>query len=215
MKGKQGAPPRRYRSPVREVAAEKTRSRLVAAATRLLRSPTGAQRCSLDAVAKAAGVTRLTVYNTFGSRSALFEAVFDERAKRGGLERIADAMRLPDPVASIEAVIAVFVDFWIADRAVLGNLYALGSTDPELASSLVTRNERRRHLFGVLSGRLSGAGCVNSDLSPELADVLFALTSYGFYADLAGRGCDAESIQPLIVAMARDAITRFRLSTSK
>src|ERR1700733_4441932 len=100
MERKQGGP-RGYRSPARDAAAEKTRGGLVAAATRLLRSPTGAQRCSLDAVAKAAGVTRLTVYNIFGSRSALFEAVFDERAKRGGLEQIPDAMRLPDPSASI------------------------------------------------------------------------------------------------------------------
>jgi AcrR family transcriptional regulator len=214
MEGKHDAP-RRYHSPVREVAADKTRSRLVAAATRLLRSPAGANRCTLDAVAKAAGVTRLTVYNTFGSRSGLFEAVFDERAKRGGLERIADAMRLPDPLASIDAVVAVFVDFWTADGAVLGNLYALGSTDPELRSSLEARNERRRHLFGVLTGRLSAGGSIAPDLSRELADVLFALTGYGFYADLAGCGRNAESIQPLILAMARDTVIRFSLSTAQ
>ncbi|HEV8021937.1 MAG TPA: TetR/AcrR family transcriptional regulator, partial [Candidatus Lustribacter sp.] len=183
-------------------------------ATRLLRSPTGAQRCSLDAVAKTAGVTRLTVYNIFGSRSALFEAVFDERAKRGGLERIADAMGLSDPVASIDAVVALFVDFWAADRAVLGNLYALGTTDPELTNSLAARNERRRHLFSVLTQRLSAGGRIDSDSSPGLADVLFALTSYGFYADLAGRSRDADSVQPLIIAMAHDAVARFRLPTS-
>ena len=135
--------------------------------------------------------------------------MFDERAKRGGLERIADAMRLPDPVGSIDAVIAVFVDFWTADRAVLGNLYALGTTDPELASSLAARNERRHGLFSVLARRLSASGRIGGDLSPELADVLFALTSYAFYADLVARGRDADSVQPLIVAMAHDAIVRF------
>ena len=49
-------------------------------------------------------------------------------------------MSLPDPVASIDAVTEVFVNFWTADRAVLGNLYALGTTDPELASSLAVKS---------------------------------------------------------------------------
>jgi hypothetical protein len=137
--------------------------------------------------------------------------VFDERAKRGGLEQIPDAMRLPDPSASIDAVIALFIDFWTADRAVLGSLYALGTTDAELRSALTARNERRRHLFGVLTLRISAAGRIDADSAAELADVLFALTSYGFYADLAGRGRDAGSVQTLIVAMAHDAIARFGL----
>ena len=202
---------RRYQSPTREAAAEKTRARLVAAATRLLRSPTGAQRCSLDAVAKVARVTRLTVYNSFGSRSALFEAVFDERAASGGLGQIAGAMSLPDPSAAITAIISIFVDFWTAERVVLRNLYSLGSTDPDLACALAARNERRRHLFSVLTERLSGAGRINPASSEDLADALFALTSYGFYADLAQRGRNADAIKTLIGTIAQDAIARYAL----
>jgi AcrR family transcriptional regulator len=58
-----------------------------------------------------AGVTRLTFYNQFGSRSALLEAVFDERAARGGLHRIAGAMAASDPHAGLLQVIAIFLRF--------------------------------------------------------------------------------------------------------
>jgi AcrR family transcriptional regulator len=52
---------------------------------------------SLDAIAKAADVTRLTVYNQFGSRRGLLEAVFDDIARRGRLHRLNDAMAESDP----------------------------------------------------------------------------------------------------------------------
>ena len=84
----QTMPPRRYVSPVRSAAAAAKRERIVAAAARLLREKVNIAAFTLDAVAKAAGVARLTVYNQFGSRRGLLEAVFDERARQGGLESI-------------------------------------------------------------------------------------------------------------------------------
>jgi AcrR family transcriptional regulator len=46
---------------------------------------------ALESVAKAAGVTRLTVYNQFGSRRGPLEAVFDHFAERGRLQCIGEA----------------------------------------------------------------------------------------------------------------------------
>ncbi|MBV8841133.1 MAG: helix-turn-helix transcriptional regulator, partial [Alphaproteobacteria bacterium] len=76
--------PRRYNSPGRDAAAAQTRERIVAAAAGILATAEGMPDFSLEAVAKAAGVTRLTVYNQFGSRRAVLEAVFDQVALRGG-----------------------------------------------------------------------------------------------------------------------------------
>src|SRR5262249_61318078 len=81
--------PRAYNSPSRIVAATKTRQRIVAAAAAILGPAEGISGFSLQAVAAKAGVTRLTVYNQFGSRRALLEAVFDGMAVRAGLGRIA------------------------------------------------------------------------------------------------------------------------------
>ena len=56
---------RPYVSPIRDAVAAKKRARVIAAAGRLLAESGDAGPFSLEAVAKAAGVTRLTVYNQF------------------------------------------------------------------------------------------------------------------------------------------------------
>ena len=75
---------RRYVSSVRTAAAAEKRDRVIEAAARSLREDASIASFSLDAVAKAAGVTRLTVYHQFGSRRGLLEAVFDDIAQRPG-----------------------------------------------------------------------------------------------------------------------------------
>src|ERR1700736_3302714 len=107
--------PRRYRSPAREASSGQTRERIVAAAALLLRSPEGIGGFSLEAVGKAARVTRLTVYNQFGSRRGLLEAVFDDRAERGGLHRLAGAMASADPAVGLLELIDIFCEFWSFD----------------------------------------------------------------------------------------------------
>src|SRR5665213_1862409 len=98
-------PPRTYVSPARTAAAEEKRSRVLSAATALLREEASIAGVSMDAVAKAAGVTRLTVYNQFQSRRGLLEAVFERIASEGGLGRIPDAMVRTDPAAALERLV--------------------------------------------------------------------------------------------------------------
>jgi AcrR family transcriptional regulator len=62
-------------------------------------------------VATAAKVTRLTVYNQFGSRRGLLEAVFDDIARQGRLDRISDAMVKPDPKKRLDQLMEIFCDF--------------------------------------------------------------------------------------------------------
>src|SRR5947209_17984365 len=94
-------PKRRYVSSVRSAAAATSRARVVAAAAALLRQDGGIAGFSLEAVARAAGVTRLTVYNQFGSRRGLLEAVFDEIAARGGLTRLPGVLQMADARAAL------------------------------------------------------------------------------------------------------------------
>src|SRR3979409_2745818 len=93
-------PTRPYMSSVRTAAAAEKRARVIKAAARSLREDASIANFSLDAVAKAAGVTRLTVYHQFGSRRGLLEAVFDDIARQGGLAQIPDAMAMSDPISA-------------------------------------------------------------------------------------------------------------------
>lgn len=143
-------PPRSYVSPARSAAAAETRERVIEAAARTLREGESMARFSLDTVAKAAGVTRLTVYNQFGSRRGLLEAVFDEIARHGGLHQLADAMAMADPRAALDRMVEIFCAFWSRDSAV-ARLHDAMATDPEFAEAVRERNERRpprRHRIG-------------------------------------------------------------------
>src|ERR1700736_4467659 len=104
-----------YVSSVRTAAAAAKRERVIAAAARSVREDESIAGFSLDAVAKAAGVTRLTVYHQFGSRRGMLEAVFDDIARQGGLAQIPDAMEMSDPRAALDRLVEIFCIFWNRD----------------------------------------------------------------------------------------------------
>ena len=200
--------PRAYNSPRRIVAATKTRQRIVAAAAAILGTAEGISGFSLQAVADKAGVTRLTVYNQFGSRRALLEAVFDEMAVRGGLHRIPAVMAGSDPQAGLLQVIGIFCDFWSFGCDALGPLHAAGASDPEFGASVRERNERRRRLLSVLVRRLAKDRKLRPKAPGDLIDVLFALTSFPFFSQLTAAGRTTQAACDLIQGLATDAVGR-------
>jgi AcrR family transcriptional regulator len=200
--------PRPYRSPRRDAAAIETRERIVAAAAAILGAAGASGAFSLEAVAKKAGVTRLTVYNQFGSRRALLEAVFDQKAATGGLHRIADVMRGSDPRAGLLEIIAIFCHFWSGDPGAIGRLIAAGAVDPEFETSVRERNERRRQLLAILVDRIAAGVTCSDKARGDLVDVLFALTSFPFFSQLIAGGRSHDAACRLIQDLASDAILR-------
>jgi AcrR family transcriptional regulator len=199
--------PRPYKSVRRAVNAEQTRIRLLEAAGAMLASR---DAISLDAVAKRAGVTRLTVYNQFGSRRALLEAVFDHMAERGGLHRIPEAMTDPNPHSALQQLVAIFCGFWEFHSGALWRLHAASATDPEFEESLRARNERRRRLVSALVDRMFEGDRQRPQVLAELVDVLFALTSIAFYRELTAHGRKANSACRIIQTLAADIVQRAR-----
>ena len=168
-----------YVSMLRTAAANEKRDRVVAAATQSLREDGGLGSFSLDSVAKAAGVTRLTVYNQFGSRRGLLEAVFDDIAARGRLATIPEALSLPDPLQGLDAIIDRFCEFWSSDEAI-ARLHDAMATDAEFAIALTLRNERRRKLLQALMKRLVPADLPARERRDAI-DFLYAMTSFAMF----------------------------------
>jgi AcrR family transcriptional regulator len=154
-------------------------------------------------VAKAAGVTRLTVYHQFGSRRGLLEAVFDEIAEQGGLAQIPEAMAMSDPRAALDRLVEIFCAFWSSDQAV-GRLHEAMATDPEFAQALIERNERRRKTVAGLLGRLVGK-TASSRARQDGIDMIFALTSFPMFAMLS-RDRAADDLCKLIRSACRGAL---------
>ena len=199
-------PTRHYTSSLRAAAADEKRERVLAAALKLLREGQSISGVSVEAVARAAGVTRLTVYNQFRSRRGLLEEVFDGVAGRGGLRRIPDAMAMRDPAAAIEKMVQIFCEFWNHDPAI-GRLSEAAGSDPEFAEAVNERNERRRKGLSVLVGRLVQSGKMEKRRAPEVVDLIFALTSYPMFALLRARRRPASAICELIQQTCRAALS--------
>src|ERR1700734_3413617 len=107
-----------YRSEVREAAADQTRARILDAARTLLTGGKDLPAFSLDAVAREAGVTRLTIYNRFESKRGLLEAVFDDAARQGGLLELPSVFAEPDLTKALLSLVSVFCQFWASQGKV-------------------------------------------------------------------------------------------------
>jgi AcrR family transcriptional regulator len=103
--------PRAYRLGKRQPEIDRTRAAILSAARRVV-TELGA-RASVGKVAERAGVSRLTVYNQFGSRARLMEALADHP---GLGPRSEVAIRSgSDPAEELELRIAMACAAWAAD----------------------------------------------------------------------------------------------------
>ncbi|EJC84278.1 transcriptional regulator [Rhizobium leguminosarum bv. trifolii WSM2297] len=196
---------RSYVSVARAEAAAEKKERVIQAATRFLREADSITAFSLDSIAKAAGVTRLTVYNQFGSRRGLLEAVFDDIAQRGQLLRLNGVMAEANPSKGLDLLISIFCDFWSGDPAVT-RLHDAMVIDQEFAEALLQRNERRRRMIGDLVARIAGEQATVA-AKRDAVDLIFALTSCGMFRMLSGAR-PIEAVCAIITHAAWAAITR-------
>jgi len=202
--------PRPYRAGERQAASQPTRARIVEAAVKLLGEPDQVGEFTVDAVAKRAGISRMTVYYQFGSRAALLEAVLDDLADRGGMPEIATAMRQQNTEEALKTLVKVFCHFWASQRLAVRRLRALAVLDPELTG--VFRDLRRRQMLDALVERATSAAPIDSRRAEDAVDVLHTLTSFATYDSMAHDAADDEArvaalLQDLTVRILRDAVT--------
>ena len=199
--------PRPYRMERRRELADETRSRIVNAARELLAASGGFADLSVDAVARQAGVARMTVYYQFGSKEGLLEGLCDSLAIAGGMDQLADAFRLPDPLDGLDRFITVLIGFWSSDRAVLRGLGGLAMLDPGFAAVLEGRSGRRREGLKVLLARIAKKyGRPTPEDFDDTVDVLYTLTSFTVFDTLAGEKRSVDEVAVLVRRLARSAV---------
>jgi len=158
--------------------------RIVDAARELVAAQ-GLQSLSLDAVAAAAGVTRKTVYNQFGTKPALLAALLDATAERAGVDRLHEASVHDDPAAAARALIEASCAFWSADRVVFRHLTGLAAIDPETGAAVAEREAGRARQWAAVVARLTAAGRLRPGVSTVDATRLLAqVTAFPTYDGL-------------------------------
>jgi AcrR family transcriptional regulator len=199
--------PRRYTLGRRKEATEQTRASILAAARELLTAGGSFTGFTIDAVARQAGVARMTVYYQFGSKVGLLEALSDDLAARGQMERLAEAFRQPDVDYALGEFITTFARFWGADRFVTRRLRALAALDTDFEQVVRARDERRREGLRVLVQRLvRERGQPPAAAFDETVELLFTLTSFETFDTLAGDTRTPENVSGPIRTLAFAAL---------
>jgi AcrR family transcriptional regulator len=151
--------------------------RVLEAAERLIREGEF-HSATMDEVAVAAGVSRATVFNRFGSKLGVLEALADRCAEGPEMQAIQEALALEDPVEALEAVIEASCAIWEAQGFVHEQLNAIVVLEPDAAVLIDQQREEQRDDLQGLTRRLARAGRLRPGLGETRAvATLHMLTS--------------------------------------
>jgi AcrR family transcriptional regulator len=198
----------------RQEQSDKKRAVVLKAARSQLESG-GYRSLTMDSLARESDVTRQTVHNLFKTKAGVLEALFDELALDGGMERMAEVMRSGmmggDPEVMLDGFVAVFTGFWRKDRMLIRRIHGIAAIDPELGAAVEARNQRRKkaaaRIVERIVIRLDAPG-----MSTELQDrqrraaALYAMTSFEFFDALAEGYSDEQQAAAALPILVRDML---------
>jgi AcrR family transcriptional regulator len=133
---------------------------------------------TVEALAEEAGISRATVFNRFGSKLGVLEALVERCFTGPEMRAIKQALELEDPVAALEATIEASCAIWEARGFIVEHLYAIVVLEPG-AAVLINEVEadQRSDLHG-LTRRLARADRLRPGLGEARATAtLHLLTS--------------------------------------
>ena len=178
-----------------ELSDHKRTAILAAARTQL--AANGYLQLTMDTLARESGVTRQTIHNLFGTKAGVLEALFDQLALDGGMERMRNVMQQTNTESMLAGFVEVFTDFWSRDRLLIRRIHGIAAIDPEFGAAVEARNQRRKMAAARVVDQLSrrDGGRDPEDRTQRIA-TLYALTSFEFFdalAEACGNAKDAAS----------------------
>lgn len=187
----------RKAAPSKARQSERTRARLIEAATRLF-AEKGARDTSVQAIAEAAGISRGSIFWHFGSKEGLLFAVVDASFGEWQAEVLAPLLGPGRGPASLRQVVEAHLHF-VRSHPEIGRLFfvllfeALGP-HPELAESYARLYERFRGFGRTWIRQAAETGLIRSDVDPQAATtaVLGALGGVHFQWHLDPRHVDLD-----------------------
>ena len=151
--------------------------RVLDAAARLIKED-AFHTTTMEELAAAAGVSRATVFNRFGSKLGVLQALFAHSMEGPEMQAIVDALAIEDPVQALEAVIAAACAIWDAYGLVHIQLQAVATLEPDAAALVNQQREQQRAEIDELIRRLAKARRLRPGLShARAAATLHMLTS--------------------------------------
>jgi len=176
---------RTYQQRQRAESALATRQRIIdAARTCLVAAPLLA--VSLERVAEEARVARRTIYQIFGSRLGVFDALEQDLLQRGRFVDIQDAFNTnADARQILDQMLPASVRLMEREEAILRALHLQARIDPEAAQLTKRINEGRIGGMHHLAQLLVEQGYTRPDLTQtEVGDILSLMTDFATFDQL-------------------------------
>jgi AcrR family transcriptional regulator len=192
---------RSYTGVERQRSVEAGRERILRAARELLEDE-DAENFSIDAIARRAGVARMTIYNQFESKARLLEALFDALAAQGPLGQIPGVFKEQDPLVTLDEYVAIFGRFWTLHRSTHRRLRAAAAHDVELAAAMKARNTRRRTGITEILRRL-GDQARPIVARADAVNVIHVMLSFETFNELAGEERTPDDVVPVMRRLVR------------
>jgi len=164
---------------------------------------------TLDTLARDSGITRQTIHNLFGTKAGVLEALFDQIALGGGMDRMRSLMTQQiDPGTTLSSFVQIFTDFWSRDRLIIRRIHGIAAIDSDLGGAVDARNDRRRFLISRLVEQLDRVS-LSTRVSghPQRAAMLHALTGFEFFDTLAKGSTTEEQATEIILTLVKQAFT--------
>jgi AcrR family transcriptional regulator len=141
---------------------------------------------SMEEIAERAGVTRVTLYRTFGSRQALIEGLFFEMVAAARLELLDRAFAVREVHESTRQVFRAYCEMFDELGESMPLALELARSDANMREIMgATYYGRRPAAVGRLAGRIVRDGFAVPGWSRNrIADALMVLTSYEAYDTL-------------------------------
>ena len=159
----------------------------------------------MEEVAERAAVSRATLYQHFGSRLDLIDAICETFAENPALRELRELVVDPDPYVALDRTIANSIRFWSSEDSVLSQIYGVAAIDPA-AQSLVDRQRGdRRGELERLVRNLDQADRLRPGARRALA-LLLVLTSYETFRELREASLSVRQITATLQETARALI---------
>jgi AcrR family transcriptional regulator len=195
----EGVKKRKYDASRRRAAAVQTRAAVLRAARELFTSR-GYAATPVAEIARAAGVSVDTLYETVGRKPQLLLAVLDmelagadtpvEAEQRDYVRQIRAA---PTAVAKITTYTDALARLLPRTVPLLESLRTAGQTDPACAEVYQAVRERRAANMRLFAADLRGTGELRDDLGDDtVADLVWSMNAPEYYLLLTSRGLTPE-----------------------
>ena len=162
----------------------------------------GYRHLTMSSLAAESGLTRQTIHNLFGTKTAVLETLFDVIALDGGMEKMREAMTQPSGNAMLAQFVRIFCEFWAPNRVLFRRIHGIAAIDPEFGAVIEARN-RRRLVPATRIVRKMGT----TQKVEQLAAVLATLTSFEFFDALAENCGGERQVEAMVLELAQNALS--------